>query len=294
MARRDAEARELRARNRNLDVTGRIALVAALAARLQQPVLLQLARQLGRDRRPLAELAEVQLIVGVRQADCAASAPFLARAGWRGELLSDHAQRQEFVALQAQNRLQPLDVVLAEEPVAALRPPRGEQALVLQVANLRDRDVGELGLQTAADRPDREQPRALGCRFGGAHFSRKPSLYLPIWSSSPFSSRPDSMRLRLRKVPFRLPWSSMKNAPSFWTSTACLRETVTSSRKTSQSGERPMVMRSPDGTKCSPERPPPERMTSAGPSAPRSSSVSAPPPRPPWAGRLSSSPTRAP
>ena len=34
--------------------------------------------------------------------------------------------------------------------------------------------------------------------------------------------------------------------------TAWLRETVTSSRKTSQSGERPIVVRSPLGTKCSP------------------------------------------
>ena len=37
-----------------------------------------------------------------------------------------------------------------------------------------------------------------------------------------------------------------------------------------------LVVRSPEGTKCSPARPPPERMTSAGPSAPSSSSVSAP------------------
>ena len=65
----------------------------------------------------------------------------------------------------------------------------------------------------------------------------------------------------------------MKKPSSFCTNTACFLETVTSSRKMSQSGERPMVVRSPCGTKCSPARPPPERTTSAGPSAPSSSSV---------------------
>ncbi len=59
------------------------------------------------------------------------------------------------------------------------------------------------------------------------------------------------------------------------TSTACRRETVTSSRKMPQSGERPIVVRSPCGRNVSPERPPPERTTSAGPSIPRSSAAPA-------------------
>jgi len=54
----------------------------------------------------------------------------LGRAG-RGELLADDAERQELVTLQPQNRLEPLDVVLAEHPVTALRPAGGEQTLVL-------------------------------------------------------------------------------------------------------------------------------------------------------------------
>src|SRR4029079_11918881 len=111
-------------------------------------------------------------------------------------LLAEHPQRQELVALQAQDRLEALDVVLAEEPVAALRASRREQALILQVADLRDRDVRKLGLQPPADRADREQAGADG--LGGAHFSTKLSLYLPIWSSTPLSSFPDSMRLRFR------------------------------------------------------------------------------------------------
>src|SRR5204863_9030430 len=139
-----------------------------------------------------------------------------------GQLLPDHAQRQELVALEPQDRLEALDVVLAEEPVAALRPARREQALVLEVADLRDRDVGELRLQRPADRADRQQPALLlpvgggpvgggpvGCRCSG-HFCRNVSLYLPTWSSSPFSSRVgESIRFRFRKVPLRLPSSSM-------------------------------------------------------------------------------------
>ena len=67
----------------------------------------------------------------------------------------------------------------------------------------------------------------------------------------------------------------MKNPPSRCVSTACLRETVTSSRKISQSGERPIVVRPPSGWKVSPALPPPERTTSAGPLTPRSSRTSA-------------------
>jgi hypothetical protein len=46
---------------------------------------------------------------------------------------------------------------------------------------------------------------------------------------------------------------------------------VTSSRKKSQSGDRPIVERSAVGMKCSPVLPPPERTTSAGPSVEMSS-----------------------
>ena len=96
---------------------------------------------------------------------------FRAAPAPRRQLLPDHAQRQELVALQAQDRLQPLDVVLAEEPVAAARALRRQQALILEVADLRDRDVRELGLQARADRADRVQALLLGltalCGCGG-------------------------------------------------------------------------------------------------------------------------------
>ena len=195
--------------------------------------------------------------------------PCLRRAG--RELLADDAQRQELVALQAQNRPQPLEVLVAEEPVAALGPLRREQALVLEVADLRDRHVGELGLQRLAHGADR-QP--LPARRHDHQRARNVSRYLPICSSSPSDSSDDSTRRRFTNVPFRLPWSSTNQCPSRSTSTAWRRETVTSSRKTGQSGERPMIVRSPCGVNVSPARPPPERTTRAGPSTPRSSSSS--------------------
>src|SRR5205823_708398 len=150
----------------------------------------QLARELGRDRRPFAQLAEGELVLGLGDAGRPAATAFLGRARGRRELLPDHAQREELVALEPENRLEPLDVVLAEEAVAALRPPRRKQALILEVPDLRDRDVRELGLEAPADAADRQQPPLLLplCRGRRAHFSRKVSLYLPIWSSSPFSS----------------------------------------------------------------------------------------------------------
>src|SRR4051812_26342301 len=62
-----------------------------------------------------------------------APAPPCLRRGGRAQLLADDPQRQELVALQAQDRLEPLDVVLAEQPVAALCAPWREEALVLEV-----------------------------------------------------------------------------------------------------------------------------------------------------------------
>src|SRR3954447_24639042 len=81
------------------------------------------------------------------------------------ELLPDDAQRQELVALQAQDRPQPRDVVGRVQPGAAGRAPRREQLLVLEVADLRDRDVRELLLERLADRADGQRlglPRRLG------------------------------------------------------------------------------------------------------------------------------------
>src|SRR5207249_10829016 len=131
---------------------------------------------------PRAELLERELALPLLEARDTA-APLRLRAR-RRELLPDHAQRQELVPLEPQDRLQPLDVLLAEEAVATLRAPRRQEALVLEVADLRDRDVRKVGFQAPADGADREQAW-LRNRFGGdGHRERKISLYLPIWSSS--------------------------------------------------------------------------------------------------------------
>src|SRR3954447_15935373 len=137
----------------------------------------------------------------------------------RGQLLADDAQRQELVALQAQDRPQAGDVARAVEPVAARGAPRREELLVLEVADLRDRDVRELLLERLAEGADRHRlrrgrlvgrvedlgPRGLGDRHlfvlqrhgGGSQREMYVSLNLPTCSSSPSSSRCDSIRWRL-------------------------------------------------------------------------------------------------
>src|SRR5207253_652817 len=179
----------------------------ALDPRLQQPEILELPRELCIDVGTVAELAEVELAV-LRGEGAGLAAPTLLR-GRRRELLADHTQRQELVPLQAQDRLQPVEVLLREQPVAALRSLRVHQPLAFQVADLRDRDVGELRLQALADRADRQQ---LLAGLGGAH-CRKVRRYLPICNSSPSVRAPVSMRRRLRNVPFRLPRSSIDSSP---------------------------------------------------------------------------------
>ena len=157
----DAVLREPAAGGRDVDVALAVEALAALDPRRQQPVLLERAREVGVDAGALAELREVELAPPARRARADAAACARPRRA-RRELLPDHAERQELVALQPQDRLQPLDVLLAEEPVAAARALRRQQALILEVADLRDRDVRELGLQPRADRADRVQPRLLG------------------------------------------------------------------------------------------------------------------------------------
>src|SRR4029079_17399506 len=102
------------------------------------------------------------------------------------QLLADHSQWQELVALQAQDRAQTLHVGLRVQAVAALRAPRLQQLLALEVADLRDRDLGELALELLADGPDRQRLAAargrrrgqlapvVGAQLGG-HRSREGS-----------------------------------------------------------------------------------------------------------------------
>src|SRR5207253_2771285 len=177
------------------------------------------------------------------------------------------------VALKAEDRLEPLDVIFGEEPVPALRPARIQEPLVLEIADLRDRDVREFVLERVADGAD-GQPRPRRCLCRRHHRWRNVSRYLPIWSSSPSLSSAVSTRSRLTNVPFRLPWSSSCQWSPSCVNTACLRDTVTSSRKIAHSGERPIVVGLVSSGNDSPERPPPERTISAAPCTPTSSSGS--------------------
>src|SRR5206468_7343915 len=106
----------------------------------------------------LAELAEQdRLLLRTERGRLAALALLLAG---RVEFVLDHPQWEELVPLQPQDRLQPFEVCLAEEPVAALCAPRRQQALVLEVADLRDRDVRELLDQPTDDLADAKQALA--------------------------------------------------------------------------------------------------------------------------------------
>src|SRR4051794_13800434 len=156
MPRVDAEARELRAGRCDVGVRFRITLVGAGAVRGEQAEVLELLREPMVDAGPLAELVQRdRLLLRAERRRLAPLALLLAR---RVQLVLDHAQRQELVALQAQDRLQPLEVGLAEEAVAAPRAARGQQAPVLPGAGLWDRDGRGLLRPAAGDPPPAKQP----------------------------------------------------------------------------------------------------------------------------------------
>src|SRR5437016_3889263 len=134
MPRRDAEGRELGAGGRDLDVGLRVDALTALAVCLEQPVVLQLLDEARVDRRALTELSEAHHVVLLAEAD--RPAPLALLAARLGELLTDHAQREKLVALQPQDQLQALHVLLAEQPVAAACALRRQQPLILEVADL--------------------------------------------------------------------------------------------------------------------------------------------------------------
>src|SRR3954465_9260043 len=192
---------------------------------LDDAVLLELGDQPWLRARLLDDvLQRVQRPAGGRGDRRVALAPHRARAGdrpvargrdvvaraARGELLADDAQRQELVALQAQDGAQALHVAAGVEAVAARRASRRHELLILQIADLRDRDVGELLLERLADGADRHRlARCAGVGVGldlvvdgfrfvldghERHCERKVSLNLPTCSSSPSSRRWDSMR----------------------------------------------------------------------------------------------------
>ena len=116
------------------------------------------------------------------------------------ELAPDDLERQVLVALHGEYAHQSPEVVLGVQPVARLGAPRRHQALLLEVAQLADADVRELAVQALDHGADGEQPLAADVEqeLGGvAQGTRKVSLYLPIWISSPSPSSVRSPRRRL-------------------------------------------------------------------------------------------------
>src|SRR5262245_685692 len=169
MARVDAEPGELCADGRDLDRPLRIEPRPSVNPGLDDAVLLELPRERRRDARPLAELAEVDLFL-LAGGQRATEPPDPLLAGGSGKLLPDHAERQELVPLQPQDRPQAVDVLVAVEPVAAGRAARREEALILEVPDLGDRDVRKLLAEERADRPDRQRTVVLLGDGGRAHF----------------------------------------------------------------------------------------------------------------------------
>src|SRR5262249_4128561 len=104
VARRDAVARQLSARERDLRVGFAVELLAAVRSRGQETEVLELADELGTDRRAVAEIVQAEEVFLVAEAERPSALPF--RRGWRRQLLADHPQRQELVALEQQDRPQ--------------------------------------------------------------------------------------------------------------------------------------------------------------------------------------------
>ena len=159
----DAEARETGRRGCDVRLALPVASLAVLDARDDDAVLLELAQEVGRDGRAFEKLRAVDLVLGTGQPDVPA-ARAVGRCTRAVELLPDHAKRQELVALKAEDLHEPLDVVRGEEPVATTSALGRDQPLVLEVADLRHRDVRKLLAELVADGADRAQrlSRRLG------------------------------------------------------------------------------------------------------------------------------------
>ena len=123
------------------------------------------------------------------------------------EAVLDDPQGQEVIALLGQDPAEAGEVVLVELPVAGGRALGVEQALALEEADLRDRDVGELVLQQGEHLADR-QVRALVHEIpAAAEPAMNTSLNLPICTSSPPSNQASSTRRRFTYVPLSDPTS---------------------------------------------------------------------------------------
>jgi hypothetical protein len=79
----------------------------------------------------------------------------LRRVSVAAQTALDDLERQEVLALLAEDPPKPVDVLLVELPVAGRRPLRVEETLALEEPDLGDGDVGKLVLQQGQHVPDR-------------------------------------------------------------------------------------------------------------------------------------------
>src|SRR6202022_4548327 len=110
VARCHPEAGELGASGRDISIPLGVQTFAGLVATVKQSELVELLGQLVRYPGALAELGEVDLALMFGERGRPAPFPLALRG--RRELLPDHAQRQELVSLETQDRLEALDVLL--------------------------------------------------------------------------------------------------------------------------------------------------------------------------------------
>ena len=108
-------------------------------------------------RRAVAQLLQVDLVLDAPQPRAPCASPGRAV----GERSSSRITRSGRNSSRCRRRIVTRRSTSSsrEKPVAAARPPRREQALVLEIADLRDRDVGELVPKALAHGPDRVQAR---------------------------------------------------------------------------------------------------------------------------------------
>ena len=160
----------------------------------------------------------------------------------------DHLERQEVVALLAQDPAQPLDVGLVELAVARRRALGVEQALALEEPDLGDRDVGELVLEQGEDLADRQvgsrsarRPVALtvlGHRAGEERQLELADLELVAVGERRLL---DPLAVQVGAVE-RADVADLEAALGRARTSAWRRDTVMSSRKMSLSGWRPAVV----------------------------------------------------
>ena len=181
-----------------------VPLDAAHLMRRHELVLLELFEQRGIRAGHAQDLFTHELPFSARGDQVGFAQPlprYRRRARWAAlQLATDDLERQVLVALQGQHAHETPEVLLREEAIAGLGAPRGDEMLLLQVAQLADGDVRELVAQPLDHRADGEQLLVADVEEQFrvlVHGTMKVSLYLPTCSSSPSTSVCRSVRTRL-------------------------------------------------------------------------------------------------